>query len=141
MSAFPQPPDGAILTAHSLSHIFISGPKIPISTVGLGHRSASKMANSPSPAARLHRPGYPSTALDCTHRGMPYLPLPHFFTSPQSFYHPQDVGVTHQCLGAISSLFSPPHVEMPSVVNWERKLLENLARSVQINPGDCRLLA
>ena len=30
---------------------------------------------------------------------------------------------------------------MPSIVNWECKLLGNLAGSVQIDPGDCRLLA
>ena len=73
-----------ITAAGSLSCIFFSKTKIPISAVRFWHRSTGKMADSPHPAARSPRPGCPSNALYLTGWGMPYSLLAQF--SPLPFH-------------------------------------------------------
>ncbi len=70
----------AILTgALRLSRIFFPETKIPISAAGFLSRSTGKMADSPPPAAGLHRPGYSLNALDRVRRAMLYSLLTDFF--------------------------------------------------------------
>ncbi len=92
-----------------LAHFFFPETKIPISAAGFLSRSTGKMANSPPPTARSHRPGCLSNVLDRAHWAMPYLPLTDFFPPlPNHSPHPQDVGVTHRRVNLIYPR-SPPH--------------------------------
>ena len=124
-----------LTAAGHLLCIFFLETKIPISTARYWHRSTGRMANSPPlPPPRCQiEPPRSGDAL---------------FATCSFFLPPLDHSITDRMLEQLtgaSSYFTPvlpPLInQMPPVDNWEQKILSNLAGSVQINPGDHRLLA